>query len=463
MRKLFLFLFCIASESILAQTSFSYRYWFDNKCENAVIGNTIGTSLNADIDTKGLTPGIHRFNYQILNGGKGESSVKSCYFNKTSNIGKDNIRLFVDGKSIDTHLKDDNTTDNNINLSIDAKNIDYGFHTLEARIIDNNAGCVATSATHFIKTQSPNLSEMITQLLIDDNNVNNIQVDKIEAQSADLAVDVSNLGLGAHNISINLLMPNKVCTSVAAQNFLLDNTRFNGITQYRCWIDNNEASMLQETFAPPQPNLVLNNLYALNPHPTLTQNNFHFAIKENQPLIYAKGMFNFCATDQRGMQYMKQSDFIDMTTTCNVHAPIIAAVDSITYLKNRDVDKYGIAWYSFYVEEGDKVSITTDRKCSLQVFEATEGNCIYQNNEYADAQLNIKNTGMHYIALYNAPASTVGMTFYHNCINGNCTPVHNIELLHEAKSEMYDIDGRIVTHPHIKGIYIKNGKKIVVK
>lgn len=86
MRQFVLFFLCAITNFVMAQEKIEYRYWFDNSNETIKMGLSDKNDFHLDIDASALKTGLHSFNYQILDGGKGESAVVSSLFYKSSSF-----------------------------------------------------------------------------------------------------------------------------------------------------------------------------------------------------------------------------------------------------------------------------------------------------------------------------------------------------------------------------------------
>ena len=464
MKKLILLLFCIYMCEVSAQTIFHYRYWFDNDTQNATIGTTIDKTLKLNANTQHLSPGIHTFNYQVLNNGKGESSVCSSYFIHTINANDQLLELLVNGKPFNKFKVTEDTFQKAV-LTIDTNQLKYGLHTMQCRLLCKQNNVSSVASTFFMSNQSPNIANMLANLQLDNKQVKPIEIKETTHHNTKFTLDVSEISNGLHTLTANLLTKDSVCTSTSSRHFLLDHIANDSYINYHCWIDDNNENILQHTFTSPQRSIKISGLYEVNPHAAISQQNFVFALNEQQPMIYPKSVFHFCTISQKGNIIMQQSDFEDISVSENVTPTYIHAIDSIAYLQNKNVDKYGISWFCFYAEEGCKVTLSTNKECTLQVFEPIEGKSICRIDGYVDKQIDISTTGTHYIALYDTSDRNVEVYFFHSCSSGNCTAIQPIQTVnsHQKKNEIYDLQGRKLHNTPTQGVYIINNKKVIVR
>ncbi len=414
MRQIVLFFLCAIANLVMAQERIEYRYWFDNSNESIKTGLSDKNDFHLDVDASNLRTGLHSFNYQILDSGKGESSVVSSLFYKSSSFLTKKSIVSIDGKV----CKDFSTfTDDPslIKFDVDAKTLDLGVHTIGIQIVDDSGVSSSNIEAFFTKVptqgdiQSMNLYYMI------DNNIGKKQPCVFTNSLACAEIDASSLSDGLHSITFFMYNSDGLATQAKSTFFIKEPLGGNGIKAYKYWLNEDIEHCQEKEFDPTKSELQIVGLFDME-HPELRSSNFHFAIEDNKAVLYPKNTFNLRVNDVSGHIVSSKSDYIDVTKRELLDMNSIVPITTGQCYDNSVIDKNGISWYKFTGKDGDSISIRTNRACMLEVY-SPSGKNAYQTDGYDATTANgmfLEENGTYYIALHDVRASAkdVNLDFY---------------------------------------------------
>ena len=414
MRQFVLVFLCAIANLVMAQEKIEYRYWFDNSNETIKTGLSDKNDFHLDIDASNLKTGLHSFNYQILDGGKGESSVVSSLFYKSSSFLNKKSVVCIDGKVYKNYSA---LTDNPslIKINIDAQTLDLGVHTLRVQVVDDSGVSSSDIEAFFTKVptqgdiQSMNLYYMI------DNNIGKKQPCVFTNSLACAEIDASSLSDGLHSITFFMYNPEGLATQAKSTFFIKEPLGGNGIKAYKYWLNEDIEHYEEKVFDPTRTDLKIVGLFDMG-HPELRSSNFHFAIEDNRAVLYPKNTFNLRVNDIAGHIVSSKSDYIDVTKRELLDKNSIVPIASGQSYDNSVSDKNGISWYQFTGKDGDSISVRTNRACMLEVF-SPSGNILCQTDGYDATIANgmfLEEDGTYYVALHDVRTSTkdVNLDFY---------------------------------------------------
>lgn len=464
MRQFVLFFLCAIANFVMAQEKIEYRYWFDNSNETIKTGLSDKNDFHLDIDASYLKTGLHSFNYQILDGGKGESSVVSSLFYKSSSFLNKKSVVSIDGKVYKNYSA---LTDNPslIKIDVDAQTLDLGVHTLSVQVVDDSGVSSSDIEAFFTKVptqgdiQSMNLYYMI------DNNIGKKQSCVFTNSLACAEIDASSLSDGLHAITFFMYNPEGLATQAKSTFFIKEPLGGNGIKAYKYWLNEDIEHCEEKVFDPTKTDLKIVGLFDMG-HPELRSSNFHFAIEDNKAVLYPKNTFNLRVNDVAGHIVSSKSDYIDVTKRELLDINSIVPIASGQSYDNSVSDKNGISWYQFTGKDGDSISVRANRACMLEIF-SPSGKILHQTDGYDATTVNgmfLEEDGTYYVALHDVRTSAkdVNLDFYqiakyavvsydtHIIGNGGCS---TISFTGNGFKNLYAIDivgnGNCIRHINI--------------
>lgn len=414
MRQFVLFFLCAITNFVMAQEKIEYRYWFDNSNETIKMGLSDKNDFHLDIDASDLKTGLHSFNYQILDGGKGKSSVVSSLFYKFSSFLNKKSVVSIDGK---VYKNFSVLTDNPslIKIDVDALALDLGVHTLNVQVVDDSGVSSSNIEAFFTKVptqgdiQSMNLYYMI------DNNIGKKRSCVFTNSLACAEIDASSLSDGLHSITFFMYNPNGLATQAKSTFFIKEPLGGNGIKAYRYWLNEDVEHCQEKEFDPTKAEVKIVGLFDME-HPELRSSNFHFAIENDKAVLYPKNTFNLRVNDVSGRITSSKSDYIDVTKRELLDMNSIVPIASGQSYDNSVSDKNGISWYQFTGKDGDSISVRANRACMLEVY-SPSGKILHQTDGYNATTANgmfLEEDGTYYVALHDVRTSAkdVNLDFY---------------------------------------------------
>lgn len=414
MRQIVLFFLCTIANFVMAQEKIEYRYWFDNSNETIKTGLSDKNGFHLDIDASNLKTGLHSFHYQVLNSGKGESSVVSSLFYKLSSFLNKKSIVSIDGKvSKDYSAFTDNPS--LIRIDVDAQSLDLGVHTLSVQVVDDSGVSSSNIEAFFTRVPTQGDIQSMSLYYMIDYNIGKKQPCTFTNSLASAEIDASSLSDGLHSITFFMYNPNGLATQAKSTFFIKEPLGGNGIKAYKYWLNEDVEHCQEKEFDPTKAEVKIVGLFDME-HPELRSSNFHFAIEDDKAVLYPKNTFNLRVNDVSGRITSSKSDYIDVTKRELLDMNSIVPIASGQSYDNSVSDKNGISWYQFTGKDGDSISVRANRACMLDIF-SPSGKKLHQTDGYDATTANgmfLEEDGTYYVALHDVRTSAkdVNLDFY---------------------------------------------------
>ena len=180
------------------QTAYSYRYWFDNNLATLQTGAANGETT-VEVDISGLAKGsVHTLHFQGIDAREMWSPVHTQYFfiAKEADIETTTARYWFDND--ETTVQTAPTIDGLIDLDI--SHMDIGTHAIHYQTFNaaGEASPVRTQYFYMGELQRPTLS---CKIWIDDDE-NNAQIYPLTDD--DIVIDAENWPVGTHDLHVTL-------------------------------------------------------------------------------------------------------------------------------------------------------------------------------------------------------------------------------------------------------------------
>lgn len=187
---LFGLLLCLG---LSAQTTRTFRYWFDGNFEQSATASFSGNGWDAQIDVSLLPDGIHTLHYYLTD--STSTPVQGTLFHKVSTVGTSSLeyRYWFDNHHNEMHH---GTVDNGL-FQLDVSGLTTGMHTLHIMVKDDNYS--ATRGYLFIKTEA--LGDLAYRCWFD-HDTSTEQTGAVG--DGNILLDVTGLPNGEHTVSICL-------------------------------------------------------------------------------------------------------------------------------------------------------------------------------------------------------------------------------------------------------------------
>jgi PKD repeat protein len=316
------FFYCIVG--LIAQNNIvQYEYWFDNDFANASVVNTTPTAqlqLASNIQTNGLTSGIHTFNFRTKDSQGRYSSVLSQFFYKTPETYSANNNLVQYEYWFDNDYANaqtattSNASQVNINTLIDAQSLLSGIHTFHIRFKDAAGMWSSVLSQFFNKTPESNfINNNFVQYEYwfdsDYTNVQTIATNNASQVNINTLIDAQSLLSGIHTFHIRFKDDAGMWSSVLSQFFYKTPETYtanNSLVEYEYWFDNDYANAQTATTS------------------NASQVNINTLI-DAQTLVSGIHTFHIRFKDDAGMWSSVLSQFVYKTMNANNENPLVTA------------------------------------------------------------------------------------------------------------------------------------------
>ncbi|MEM7373980.1 MAG: PKD domain-containing protein [Bacteroidota bacterium] len=248
-----------------------YEYWFDDAATVHSVSVTGALqselSLDLNIPTPTLAPGLHIFNIRFLDDLGQWSSPLSQYFHKgpVSDGGISEIiayEYWIDedfaNKVSISHAP---TGTLNIDTLVDIANISPGLHIFNIRVLDEFGQWSSPLSQYFHKRQVSDggISEIVAyEYWVDEDYANKVSVSHAPVGVLDLdtLLDMANLDRGLHTFNLRVLDEYGQWSSVLSQYFHKIGKPGlplpNLVVGYRYWFDDMDSALVYQSLAVPE-------------------------------------------------------------------------------------------------------------------------------------------------------------------------------------------------------------------
>lgn len=384
-----------------------WQCWFDNNMTNVQSGNNINNIIMLDVGT--LTDGYHLLH--ILVDGEGDAistPITNPFIKIPQTAGVDYLTCLC---MIDDQLyKQERVSAQGgvVEWQFDVSSLPQGLHRIFIQVITPSGAATSAYQAFFMRaTTSKEFSQMKCVYSID-NNEFNTEAGTLENGTFHFDLDVSAIEDGLHQISYMLSNGQGTSTNAQTQFFIKTPLGGNGIAKYWYWLNEKSINEAQKVILPEHKDpFSLISLLPVETQP-IRSCNFKFAIKDGQPLIYAKNEFHIRFYDASGRFIDATKEYADEQVSENV-SPVGELLPTQTFPKVAEND---IRWYTINVEPGDTVAFKSSQACTMQLF-SPSGKEVYKSSASASVSFGGVHTwenGTYYLAVHDVTGTQSNMT-----------------------------------------------------
>ena len=381
-----------------------YTCWFDEDYTTAQTGTYNGDIIWLDVSE--LQDGFHTLYIQTEQYAVSKAIAHSFIkVPQTESIGALTCLIFIDDK---LYLKENIEPQAGIlNLDIDVESLSQGVHTLQTLVVTPTGAATKISNHFFIRSTTDNEMANLKCFYNVDGYENYIQAGTYSNGTYHFDVDVSSLDDGIHQLNYMLVGDNGVSSEARTSFFVKTRVGGNGIMQYEYWLNDNDRAKIVKRLQECTDPLKLITLLPVESVP-IRSSQFHFEVKGNKPMIYAKNTLNMRFFDLSARFTDFSREYIDYNVSQEVKdiTPIARDEKSKTFAAPGENE---IKWFSFEAQMGDSIILRCDKTSTIEVLSST-GEVLYTVNGAESIKNNgrhIKSDGTYYIAVHDVTASNV--------------------------------------------------------
>lgn len=391
--------------------SAGYLYWYDNAGQPRYTGTIMGSDANLELDASALDGGVHFLHFQVRDADGRYSTIRSAAFTRPLDLNSSRAYIYVDGE-LYTNVTVSGG-EGPVSFEIDGAGFSRGLHTIATQVLSPDG--VASTMTETVFMRVPTATElrgMRCYYTIDNDSTMRVE-GRFGSNALMADIDASTLDDGLHSINFMLASADGITTKMYQAWFLKLPLGGVNVRSYEYWLNDNMTTRTKVNVADaPNPYT----LAALIPLPSqdLRSKSFHFAVENDEPVIYASNDFNIIFTDNRGYFKVQSTPYYDVGVRHEV-----ANIDDFDtdYKSTGKIGDNEIHWYRFDARAGDSLALRADRSCMLDLF-APDGTRLFSVSG-ADAMIgkgvHTSGTGVHYVAIHDpsTPGSSVRVRLSH--------------------------------------------------
>ena len=377
-----------------------WTYWFDDDQQSR---HTVPFPNEVVmIDVSGLQEGFHVLHNQIID--VTASDITTTMFIKIPQTeGVDNMTCIctIDGKLVAQETLP--AAGGVLKWNMDVDNMDVGIHKAMFQVITPSGTASSIAERYFVRViTNKELGSMKCVYAID-NFETFSEAGTLSDGLFHFDLDVATIENGLHRIAYMLVSEDGVTTPQKTAFFWKTPLGGDGIVQYDYWVNNNDDQKHSVQLDKRTNPFSLISLLPVEAQP-IRSSNFQFAVKNGEPLIYARNEFHIQFFDTNGRMVEESKEYVDeqVSRTVDDLTWIDAGVRATT---SKPIENT-IKWYRLEAEQGDSLQFKLDRAATIQLFSPT-GKEVYSasgSTSVAWGGCHVEETGIYYLALHDVMA-----------------------------------------------------------
>lgn len=232
----------------VAQQLTRYEYWFDNNIGSRHAGSLSGSidEINLDIDTDGLSDGLHVLHLRVKRSDGKYSSIMSSTFLKFITGRVSMVEYWVDDDR-DNLVRLPGTVHSSghgivLNQLLDMNSISPGMHRLNYRgVCDGGTAATAVNSSYFLKRLDGTITDI--EYWVDNDRDGAVRVPCTTASTGNAYIlnkelDMTAVSPGMHKLNYRGVGSGSVSTAIASSYFM---KQLSGkVTMLEYWVDNRQ-------------------------------------------------------------------------------------------------------------------------------------------------------------------------------------------------------------------------------
>lgn len=363
MKRCILFIFLLIACRLSAQNVYTYQYWFDDKYETHVTDTFNDSIMQADLDVRNLTDGLHFLNIHVKDTSDVWSAPQSFMFIKMAEMEYDDEGMVSNIQyqcwfDQDYSSKQSGTLGNG-HIMLDVTDLTDGMHTVNVMLKSGKTYTAVESYT-FIKVAPSVGTEPLQYQCWFDRDYSSLQTGMLGNGLINL--DVSTMSDGLHTVNVQLYNG----TYTAPNSYLFFKMPVGGtkIKRWEYFVNGDYDNKQRTDLDPTQSELSIISLLPVETQPFRSMC-FQYDANEGEPVVYAKNeiTFRFWATDDRLID--RTHFYVDENVKQEVVADLFAPNTSELIMKPGENE---IRWFKVMAQVGDSLTFKADKACNLQLF-----------------------------------------------------------------------------------------------
>lgn len=407
---------------------YSLEYWGDNSDSDVHTCDQLNGSLSLDVST--FSDGLHTLHFRVRGTDGIVYALSSKMFAKLGNYDQNIHTNSEDGTSMLCYWFD-NDSETMFSCSglsgvysINVASLSEDLHVLNCLLKAANGSVYNLRSEVFVKLENgiselaPGSTPKVSQLKywIDENETLAVLCDVV---SGTQTIDVSQLSSGLHTIYYQLVYEDgnesPVSTKIFLKKFEDVEQEPSRITKYQYILNElNTTAVTHELGDTCNPYQIVSLLPIQNV--PIRSSSFHFEMKDEKPVIYAKNDFRIRFHDNKGYFVDGSKSYVDYNVSRNVDGatPLYSGNNEISQRPAKD----SIRWFTLEASPGDSLQFKLDKAATIQLY-APSGQELL-NRSAADVVkwcgTHVWEDGTYYLALHDVTATqgnTVSLDYEH--------------------------------------------------
>lgn len=379
------------------------HYWF--------AGDTVATQVpdfqdGFIVDVTRLQEGFNTIYFQLEDNGPTDIMIEHFIkIPQTENGGDMTLVCIIDGKVVGEEKV--SAHGGVVKCDMDVSNMEVGLHKAMFQLITPSGAGSSIAETYFIRTlTNEDVASMQCSYTIDGFRHH---VHKGTSTNGVFHFDlpVEDVEDGLHRIDYMLVAENGASTTQGSAWFFKTPIGGNGITQYDYWLNDKSNEVQSVVLDEPKDPFQLIKLLPVPSEP-IRSSCFHFEVKDEKAMMYAKNDIHFRFHDRTGRWVDESKLYVDFNTS--------AAITDASQLKSTQAfarpDENDIKWFKFEAAPGDTIGFKSSQATSLQVF-SPSGKEILSTMGDKSVQYTGAHTweeGTYYVAVHDVTGSKPSIT-----------------------------------------------------
>lgn len=389
------------------------HYWF--------AGDAVATQVpdfqdGFVVDVARLEEGFNTIYFQLED--NGPTDIQAEHFIKipqTENGGDMTLVCIIDGKIVGEEKVA--AHGGVVKCDMDVSNMEVGLHKAMFQLITPSGAGSSIAETYFLRTLTTDEVATMQCSYTIDGFKHYTQKGTMANGTFHFDLPVDEVEDGLHRLDYLLVAENGVSTTQGSAWFVKTPLGGNAVTQYDYWLNDKSDEVYSVALDEPKDPFQLVKLLPVTTEP-IRSSCFHFEVKDDTPMVYAKNDIHFRFHDKSGRYIDDSKQYVDYNVNRNVDV-----VKTLTEVYGRETfevpDSGAVRWYTMECAKGDSIAVQASQATSIQIF-APSGKEVYNVSGPESVKLggmHAREDGTYYFAIHDVTGSKPEMTLNYQHID----------------------------------------------